>query len=78
MFAVGKLICLECLSCFDMLDFVSVLSAHIGKVGRPDKGSIHWTGVTVGDSSIDAIKYRKIKYETGCRRILIRAEREAG
>ena len=42
---------------FDMLDFVQVVSDHIGQMAGLDEDSIHWIGVAVRESVINAIKH---------------------
>ena len=54
---IGHAIRLEFPSHFDMLDFVQLLSDHIGQVGGLDEDSMHWVGVAVRESVINAIKH---------------------
>lgn len=42
---------------FDMLDFVQVVSDELGKLVGFDGDSIHWLGVAVRESVINAIKH---------------------
>lgn len=42
---------------FDMLDFVQVVSDELGKLVGFDDDSIHWVGVAVRESVINAIKH---------------------
>ena len=42
---------------FDMLDFVQVVSDELGKLVGFDGDSIHWIGVAVRESVINAIKH---------------------
>ena len=42
---------------FDMLDFVQVVSDELGKIVGFDGDSIHWIGVAVRESVINAIKH---------------------
>jgi serine/threonine-protein kinase RsbW len=44
-------------STFDMLDFVQVVSDRIGQVAGLDEDAIHWIGVAVRESVINAIKH---------------------
>ena len=44
-------------SSFDMLDFVQVVSDHIGRMCGLDDEAIHWVGVAVRESVINAIKH---------------------
>ena len=40
-----------------MLDLVQILSDHVGQVGSLDEDSMHWVGVAVRESVINAIKH---------------------
>jgi serine/threonine-protein kinase RsbW len=42
---------------FDMLDFVQVVSDRIGQLAGLDEDAIHWIGVAVRESVINAIKH---------------------
>lgn len=44
-------------SSFDMLDFVQVVSDHIGRRVGLDEEALHWVGVAVRESVINAIKH---------------------
>ena len=44
-------------STFEILDFVQVVSDHLGRVVGLDDDSIHWLGVAVRESVINAIKH---------------------
>ena len=44
-------------SSFDMLDFVQVVSDHIGRMCGLDDEALHWVGVAVRESVINAIKH---------------------
>ncbi len=44
-------------STFDMLDFVQVVSDHVGRLSGLDDEAIHWVGVAVRESVINAIKH---------------------
>ena len=48
---------LEFHSAFDMLDFVQVVSDHIGQLAGLDEDALHWVGVAVRESVINAIKH---------------------
>jgi serine/threonine-protein kinase RsbW len=48
---------LEFGSDFDMLDFVQVVSDHIGRMAGLDEDAVHWVGVAVRESVINAIKH---------------------
>ena len=54
---IGHTIRLEFPSHFDMLDLVQILSDHVGQVGSLDEDSMHWVGVAVRESVINAIKH---------------------
>jgi serine/threonine-protein kinase RsbW len=42
---------------FDMLDFVQVVSDHFGRTVGFDDDAIHWVGVAIRESVINAIKH---------------------
>ena len=44
-------------STFEILDFVQVVSDHLGRVVGLDDDSVHWLGVAVRESVINAIKH---------------------
>ena len=44
-------------SSFDMLDFVQVVSDYIGRMCGLDDEALHWVGVAVRESVINAIKH---------------------
>ncbi|OFW01726.1 MAG: hypothetical protein A3I61_15145 [Acidobacteria bacterium RIFCSPLOWO2_02_FULL_68_18] len=44
-------------SSFDILDFVQVVSDHIGRRAGLDDDAVHWVGVAVRESVINAIKH---------------------
>jgi serine/threonine-protein kinase RsbW len=48
---------LEFTSAFEMLDFVQVVSDHIGRDVGLDDDAIHWVGVAIRESVINAIKH---------------------
>jgi serine/threonine-protein kinase RsbW len=48
---------LEFSSAFEMLDFVQVVSDHIGRDVGLDEDAIHWVGVALRESVINAIKH---------------------
>ena len=48
---------LEFASAFDMLDFVQVVSDHIGRMVGLDDDQLHWVGVAVRESVVNAIKH---------------------
>ncbi len=53
----GNAVRLDFHSSFDMLDFVQVVSDHIGRMSGLDDDAVHWVGVAVRESVIDAIKH---------------------
>jgi len=48
---------LEFTSTFEMLDFVQVVSDHVGRAIGLDEDAIHWVGVAIRESVINAIKH---------------------
>lgn len=48
---------LEFGSAFDMLDFVQVVSDYIGRMAGLDEDQLHWVGVAVRESVVNAIKH---------------------
>jgi serine/threonine-protein kinase RsbW len=48
---------LEFSSAFEMLDFVQLVSDHIGRDVGLDDDAIHWVGVAIRESVINAIKH---------------------
>src|SRR5688500_10235344 len=44
-------------STFEMLDFVQVVSDHVGRLSGLDDDAVHWLGVAVRESVINAIKH---------------------
>jgi serine/threonine-protein kinase RsbW len=44
-------------SAFDMLDFVQVVSDHVARMSGLDEDALHWVGVAVRESVINAIKH---------------------
>jgi serine/threonine-protein kinase RsbW len=53
----GGTVRLQIHSNFDMLDFVQVASDHVGQMAGLDEDSVHWIGVAVRESVINAIKH---------------------
>jgi serine/threonine-protein kinase RsbW len=53
----GGLVRLQIPSLFDMVDLVQVLSDRMGQLAAFDEDSIHWVGVAVRESVINAIKH---------------------
>ena len=52
-----SLVRLRIYSVFDMLDLVQLVSDHIGQMSGLDEDAIHWVGVAVRESVINAIKH---------------------
>ena len=52
-----KTVCLDFYSTYEMLDFVQVASDHLGRLAGLDDDSLHWVGVAVRESVINAIKH---------------------
>ena len=57
MIQTGNLVRLEIPSHFDMLDFVQLVSDEMARLGGLDDDSMHWVGVAVRESVINAIKH---------------------
>jgi serine/threonine-protein kinase RsbW len=53
----GNFIRLDFRSTFDMLDLVQVMSDHIGRQVGLDEEALHWVGVALRESVINAIKH---------------------
>jgi serine/threonine-protein kinase RsbW len=53
----GGTVRLQIHSNFDMLDFVQVISDRMGQLAGLDDDAIHWIGVAVRESVINAIKH---------------------
>jgi serine/threonine-protein kinase RsbW len=53
----GNTVRLDFHSTFDMLDFVQVVSDHVGRLSGLDDDALHWVGVAVRESVINAIKH---------------------
>ena len=53
----GHTVCLEFHSTYEMLDFVQVASDHLGRLAGLDDDALHWVGVAVRESVINAIKH---------------------
>lgn len=52
-----QIIRLEFTSAFEMLDFVQVVSDHLARSVGLDEDAMHWVGVAVRESVINAIKH---------------------
>ncbi|MEO8260336.1 MAG: ATP-binding protein [Acidobacteriota bacterium] len=48
---------LEFTSAVEMLDFVQVVSDHVGRTAGFDEEAIHWVGVAIRESVINAIRH---------------------
>ena len=48
---------LEFTSAFEMLDFVQVVGDHVGRSVGLDDDTLHWVGVAIRESVINAIKH---------------------
>lgn len=53
----GGTVRLQIHSNFDMLDFVQMVSDRLGKLAGLDEDTVHWIGVAVRESVINAIKH---------------------
>ena len=53
----GGTVVLQIHSNFEMLDFVQVVSDRLGQIAGLDEDTIHWIGVAVRESVINAIKH---------------------
>ena len=65
----GGLVRLEIQSSFDMLDFVQLVCDHIGEIAGFDEDSLHWIGVAVRESVINAIKHGN--QEDSAKRVMV-------
>ena len=52
-----QLVRLEFTSLFEMVDFVQVVSDHMARSVGLDEDSLHWVGVSIRESVINAIKH---------------------
>ena len=53
----GGTVRLQIHSNFDMVDFVQVVSDRVGQLAGLDEDTVHWIGVAVRESVINAIKH---------------------
>ena len=53
----GNSVHLDFHSTYEMLDFVQVASDHLGRLAGLDDEALHWLGVAVRESVINAIKH---------------------
>jgi len=56
-FGVSRTVRLDIRSSFDMLDVVQVVSEQLGRLADLDDDALHWVGVAVRESVINAIKH---------------------
>ena len=52
-----RVVRLQIRSSFEMLDFVQLVSDELGHIYRLDEEAVHWVGVAVRESVINAIKH---------------------
>lgn len=55
--STGNTVRLAFRSGFEMLDFVQVVSDHVARLVGLDEDGVHWVGVAVRESVINAIKH---------------------
>jgi serine/threonine-protein kinase RsbW len=53
----GRILRLTIRSVYDMLDFVQLVSDHMGVMAGLDEDSLHWVGVAIRETVINAIKH---------------------
>ena len=53
----GNSVHLDFHSTYEMLDFVKVASDHLGRLAGLDDEALHWVGVAVRESVVNAIKH---------------------
>jgi serine/threonine-protein kinase RsbW len=53
----GRVLRLTIRSLYDMLDFVQLVSDHMGAMAGLDEDSLHWVGVAIRETVINAIKH---------------------
>ncbi len=53
----GGTVRLQIHSNFDMVDFVQVVSDRVGQLAGLDEDTVHWIGVAIRESVINAIKH---------------------
>ena len=71
----GGTVRLQIHSNFDMLDFVQIVSDRMGQIAGLDEDTVHWIGVAVRESVINAIKHgnREDLAQAGDRRVHVHA-----
>jgi serine/threonine-protein kinase RsbW len=52
-----RVVRLEFTSAVEMLDFVQVVSDHVGRTAGLDEDAVHWVGVAIRESVINAIRH---------------------
>jgi len=70
-----RLVRLEFVSAFEMLDLVQVVSDHVGRAVGLDEEAVHWVGVALRESVINAIKHGN-QYD-GAKRVFVEFEAAA-
>src|SRR6266496_5787475 len=70
------LVRLEFTSAFEMVDFVQVVSDHMGRGIGLDEDALHWVGVAIRESVINAIKHGN-RYDES-KRVFVDFERAPG
>jgi serine/threonine-protein kinase RsbW len=53
----GRILRLTICSVYDMLDFVQLVSDHMGQMAGLDEDSLHWVGVAIRETVVNAIKH---------------------
>lgn len=53
----GRILRLTICSLYDMLDFVQLVSDHMGHMAGLDEDSLHWVGVAVRETVVNAMKH---------------------
>jgi serine/threonine-protein kinase RsbW len=53
----GNAVRMDFPSSFEMLEFVQILSDHVGQLAGLDEDTVHWMGVALRESVINAIKH---------------------
>ena len=54
---LGKTVRLDFFSTFEMLDFVQLVSDELGHMFGMEEDAVHWVGVAIRESVINAIKH---------------------
>ena len=83
----GQIVRLEFTGAFEMLDFVQLVSDHVSRSLGLDDDALHWVGVAVRESVINAIKHGNrhdtakrvfVEFDTGDDRALVIRVRDEG